>query len=250
MGAAVLLLSSVFYAEEDKRSLKEVVRAFIKYAVLINAVIFIIVCFTAESLVQLFARAKDIDINMAGVALRFAVLDLILFSLANCFKSYSQGIKNTKLTYIMTVTEAFLFAALSALPLMKIFGIIGVSCAFAAEDLLILIMLYLIVYYNKKDFSFKLDNFMMLKANFGVEDNNYYERSVSSIEEAAEAAAEVGEFAESRAKSGEAKNIKNKLSLCTEEICKNNIADGLSNKDKQYLKVSLIYKNNKFILKF
>ena len=249
MGAAVLLLSSVFYAEEDKRSLKEVIKAFIKYSVLVNAVMFIIVCFTAESLVQLFTRAKDIDINMAGVALRFAVLDLILFSLANCFKNYFQGIKNIKLTYIMILTQAFLFAALSAFPLMKFFGVIGVSCAFAAGDLLTLIMLYLIVYYNKKDFRFKLDNFMMLKDDFGVQDNNYYGRSVSSIEEAAEAAAEVGEFVESRAKSSESKNIKNKLSLCTEEICKNNIAYGLSNKDKQYLKVSLIYKDNKFILR-
>ena len=142
-----------------------------------------------------------------------------------------------------------MFAALSAFPLMKFFGVIGVSCAFAAGDLLTLIMLYLIVYYNKKDFRFKLDNFMMLKDNFGFDDNNYYGRSVSSIEEAAEAAAEVGEFVESRAKSSESKNIKNKLSLCTEEICKNNIAYGLSNKDKQYLKVSLIYKDNKFILR-
>lgn len=248
MGSGTLLLTGIFYSEKEKNKLKEVVKAFVKYSLIADMTMIVIVWLFATPLIMLFTGPREIDAAQAAMALRFAVIDLALYSLANCFKNYYQGIKHQAMTYVITVTEAFLFAAIAALPLMLCFGVNGICSVYAVGDFLCLVMIWIIVCVKNKSLSFSLDNFMLLDRDFGVNDDCYLFRKVSSVEEAAETADAVNQFVEKHGRNMELKRQRY-LGVCVEELCKNIVTYGFNDSKKNNLEVSVIFENDSFLLR-
>lgn len=248
MGAATLLLTGVFFAEEDKDSIKRVVRSFLKNSVVINLIMMVIVCVMADPLIHLFTKQGEVDIHLAAVGLRIAVVDFLFFSIANCFKNFYQGTKKQLLTYAITVLEAFLFSALAALPLTMAFGVYGVCSVYAVGDLLTIIAIYIVVCLQNKSSAVNVENFMLLKGMPDVTDNCIYKKSISSLPEAAKAASEVEDFVKANS-SGNNDQLAGKMSLCVEEICKNVITYGFTEKKKNHLEIFAMFKEDHITLR-
>ena len=250
MGASTLLLSGIFYTEGDRKNLKEVVRSFVKNSLIWNLILMAGVGIAAAPLIVLFSKQGDIDINLASTALRIGITDFILFSLANCFKNYYQGTHKRVLTYVMTITEAFLFSALAAFPLTQAFGLNGISSVYAVGDLLTLITLAVIVCVKNKKFSLRIDNFMLLENDPASDGTGCCRKDIASVQDAADAAVEVGEFVKSYGKEREdVQQLSAKMSLCVEEICMNTIHHGFTPKGKNHLEVFARFDHDQFVLR-
>lgn len=248
MGAATLLLSGIFYAEEDRRSLKEVVRSFLKSSFVINLIMMVIVAIAARPLVVLFTKSGEVDLNQAALALRIGIIDFVFFSLANCFKNYYQGTHHRSLTYTLTLLEAFAFSAAAAVPLTVMFGVYGTCSVFFVGDILTLITLYIIVCIRKKSGAMKIDNFMLLNDKNMISDDNYYKKAITSMEDVETAACEVEDFVRSHG-CGKDKDLPNKMSLCVEEMCKNTVSHGFTGSRKEHLEVSVLSKDGLYTMR-
>ncbi len=263
MGASTLLLTGIFYAEEDKKSLKEVVSTFVRSSLVINLIMTVIVAVAARPLIMLFTKSGEVDFYQAAMALRIGILDFVLFSLANCFKNYYQGTEHRALTYAMTVMEAFVFSAVAAVPLTLAFGVYGTCSVYAVGDLLTLVVLYIIVCVKNKSGAVRIDSFMMMDQKDTVSDENFYKRAVSSMEDVQTVSMEVEKFVKAHGcKKDEA--LPAKMSVCVEELCKNTIAYGFHSgkgrqKEKGFLKekgsgeshleVSILFKDGQYVLR-
>ncbi len=248
MGASTLLLSGLFYAEEDKISLKGVVKSFLKTSIIVNLVMTVIVAAAAYPLVVLFTKSGEVDLNQAAMALRVGIIDFMFFSLANCFKNYYQGTHHRTLTYVLTILEAFAFSAAAAVPLTIAFGVYGTCSVFAVGDILTIITLYVIVSVKNKSWAPKLDNFMLLDDKNFISDENFYKKAITSIEDAETASCEVEDFVRAHGSSKDA-YLPDKMGLCVEEMCKNTITYGFKNKKKEHLEVSVLYKDDKYTMR-
>lgn len=263
MGASTLLLSGIFYAEEDKKSLKEVVSTFVRSSLVINLIMTVIVAVAARPLIVLFTKSGEVDIHQAAMALRIGIIDFVFFSLANCFKNYYQGINRRVLTYVLTVLEAFAFSAAVTVPLTMVFGVYGTCSVYAVGDMLTLAALYIIVCVKNKSAACRIDSFMMLDQKNFVSNENYYKKTISSIEDAETAACEVEEFVKAHG-FGKDEGLPVKMSVCVEELCKNTIAYGFhsgkgeSGKtgflkamagSESHLEVSALFKDGKYVVR-
>lgn len=248
MGASTLLLSGLFYAEEDKVNLKEVVRSFLKNSIVINLVMTVIVALAAEPLVLLFTRSGEVDVHQAVLALRIGIIDFVFFSLANCFKNYYQGTNHRMLTYVMTLLEAFAYSAAVTVPFTRFFGVNGTCSVFAAGDILTLITLYIIVSIKNRSCLPKLDNFLLLDGKDFIPDEDFYKKAVSSMEDMETASREVEDFVRAHG-SGKDPYLADKMSLCAEELCKNTITYGFTDSRKEYLEVSVLYKDGRYTMR-
>ncbi|MCR4610951.1 MAG: ATP-binding protein [Lachnospiraceae bacterium] len=251
MGSATLLLSSIFFAEEDKKSLKEVVKAFVKDSLIFNLLMFVIVFIAAEPLVVLFTKSGEIDISSAAIALRVGIVDFVFYSLANCFKNYYQGSSHKAMTYILTVLEAFAFSAIAVVPLTMSFGVYGTCAVYAVGDILTIITLYIVVCVKNKSGSFRIENFLLLSKESFISDENVYRSSPTTFEEVEKTALEVQEFIKS--KDGEQnKKLPENMRLCVEELCSNILKYGFTDekkRHKKHMEVSVMVKEGKFTLR-
>ena len=245
VAAVTLTLSSIFYADEDRTSLKDLVKIMCYYGVIICTTVTAVVLLLAKPMVMLFltdTEAKD----MAITGFRFFVLSLVPCVLNTCFKNYYQGIDRIKLTMVISVFQNFALTALAALILSRFLGVTGVWLGFVCGESLTLCGITLIVYARNKQAKISAEAFSLLSDSLGVEDNDCIEASILKSEDVVAVSTKACDFCKEH---GIPKKTSNLIALSIEEMANNIVHHGFDGKKDHSIDIRVMLKNGSPVLR-
>ena len=247
VAAVALLLSSMFYSDEEKSALHALVKTMTFYAVALDIAVTVAVLLAAPVLVSLFLdnpAAKD----MAILGLRLFSLSLLPCSLNTTFKNYYQGVNKTGFTQAISVMQNFAFTAIFAFVLSRFIGTTGVWLAYVCGETLTFIVITAVVWINCKKVSFSTDAYSLLPAHFGANEGDFIETTVKTAGEVVRASEEATDFC---LRHGESDRDSRLISLCIEEMANNIVEHGFSKDQRKdhEIDIRLIFKDGRRLIR-
>lgn len=235
VASVALLLSSIFYCDEDKTSLRELMKTMCRYAIGLNLAVTAVILLAAPYLIWLFLKADPGAEAMATLGLRLFSLSLLPCGLNTCLKNYYQGVERTRFTEAISVMQNFTFTALFAFLLSRLWQTTGVWLGFLCGETLTLLIIAGVIWIREKKIVLTADAFSMLPRKFGVPDEDCLELSIKNIQQTADAAKQAEAFC---AAHGETSRKSMLISLCVEEMVGNIVLHGFT-KDRREHNIEL-----------
>ena len=251
IGSVALMMSALFYSDEDKRSLHTVVKAMTFNAVLLTGIVIAIVLIAAPWLVALFldsSPANQEAQNLAIMGVRLFSLSLVANAVTTAFKNFYQGIGRPGLTNLISVLQSFGFVSLYAWILSRFLGTTGVWLGWVCGEATTLLVISLIVWFERKKVAVSVDAFSLLPADFGVSEANCLDLTVRTSQEAVEASEQSAAFC---LRHGESERDSRLISLCIEEMANNIVEHGFTKDQRQdhAIDIRLIFKEGKRLIR-
>lgn len=125
IGMATLMLTNIFYGEEDVVSLKAVLKNAFRYAVVCVGGLMVALLIFAPFVSMLFVRDADV-VNMASTCLRFYVISMPLYAFNMIIQYFCQGTRKMGLTITICIINNFLFSTIAAYVLPLFIGVTGI----------------------------------------------------------------------------------------------------------------------------
>ena len=249
VGSVALLLSSMFYSDEEKSALYSLVKTMTFYAVVLDVIVIAAVIAAAPLLVGLFLTDPDAQSarDMAILGVRLFSLSLLPCALNTAFKNFYQGVNKTGFTQAISVMQNFTFTAIFAFVLSRFIGTTGVWLAFVCGETLTFAVISAVVWIKYKKPSFSARAYSLLPADFGAKEGDYVEMSLDTSEGAAEASVRAGEFCREH---GESPRMSNLIALCVEEMSDNIVKHGFTKDTKKHsVEVRLVYRGERRLIR-
>ncbi len=247
VASVALLLSSIFYSDEDRTELRSLVRTMFFYAVALDLGVIVLVLLAAPALVGLFLTEALEAKDMAILGLRFFSLSLLPCSLNTTYKNYLQGVNKTGFTQAISVMQNFAFTALFAFLLSRFLGTTGVWLAFLCGETLTFVIITVAVWKKYGKISFSAEAFSYLPASFGAADSDRFEASIASLSDVVAVSADADRFCREH---GETERSSNLISLCIEEMTSNIVEHGFTKDNKEHsVDVRLLFKDGKRLIR-
>ena len=244
VASVALLLSSIFYSDEDKTELRALVKTMTFYAVVLDAGLIVVVLLAAYPLIALFL-ADVPDIAVTG--LRLFSLSLLPCSLNTVYKNYLQGVNKARFTQIISVAQNFAFTAVFAFLLSRFLGTTGVWLGFLCGESLTLAMIVAVVWIKNKKVSFTATAFSLLPEQFGAQEGDYFETTIDTVEGVVGASAGAAEFCSAHDESPRNTTM---ISLCIEEMAANIVKHGFHKDNKPHsVDIRLLYKDGRRVIR-
>ena len=230
LSSSVQVISGILYGEEDRTSLKQLMRAAMQYNVVVNGACTLLFLLAAEPLVNMFFNGDSAAIVTTVAGFRMYTLCLLFFGTNLIFRSYCQATAQVKKSYILTVCDCFLAPFLASLLLGSLFGIPAVWLCYAlGEGLTTIVMLALFKCSNRGVSGF--ESLIPIPKSLGedIEAALEYTTSESSEEQAVALSTQVAAFC---AQNGASRRQRFLISLAVEEavgnVMEHGFNDGLS----------------------
>ncbi|MBO4383912.1 MAG: ATP-binding protein [Clostridia bacterium] len=246
IGGAVLIMGGMTVGEQDTRGLVTVIKTALK-DILIGVVLLAAAVFAAAPLIAgLFITEAGEIRDMAAAAIRCyaAALPFLAFnvSASNHFQSISRKAE----AYAVNICIELVCTALAALALSSFIGVTGLWLAFPTGQALLSLAIALRAVFGRDGKRKGLASFLMLRKDFGVNENDCVERSVVSMDDVIALSVDVGEFCSSH---GIGKKEANRVALCIEEMAGNVVEHGFADGKPHHLDVRVIVKDGKTVLR-
>ena len=248
ISAAVLLLTSVLAGDEDRTGLIELQRSMIKKSLIYNAVMMAVIIVAAYPIALLFRR-EGADISSVVMGLRIISFYFVFYSLCLTYRNYYQGIKMTWLAQLITVMEGYIFIGGFSVLLGRRFGLFGVCVAHPLAEIASLLMIAAVVFVKNKSLPVHVEDFLLLSKDFGIPEKDIYETTVTDMSDVMEVSRAAYAFAQAHGIEDESDRRAQVLSLAVEELAKNVVTYGFSEKKKHHLDIRLSFKDGKLILR-
>lgn len=247
IGSVALLLSAIFYADEDKTSLRKLVRVMIYYAVVLDLVLTGLILLLAPELASLFLTDSADAVRMATLGVRLFSLSLLPSALNTAFKNYFQGIGNTALSKWISFFQNFLFTALFAILFSRFFKTTGVWMAYVCGESLTFLVISLVVWKQNGAVAFHAKAYSFLPHGFGVPDEDCLEMTVKSVKDPHRASEKALTFCRMH---GESEDRAQQVAHCISEMTQNVIKHGFF-KDRRScrMEIRLILKGGECIIR-
>lgn len=247
MGVAMSVLSvtGVFFGEENKPALRRLLKESFKTGIILTSLSATILFIFCPHFVGIFTSnraAQHIAIN--GV--RLYCLSMPIDCVNSIMKSYLQGIRRAKTTYVFAVTEILFISIGCAFLLGKSVGIYGVFATYFTAETITFIVLVIFIMIRDRTFRIRLDNFLFLKKNFDVASYNVYEGSAGTMDEVIELSRQTEKFCIEHGADEKSAGI---LALSVKEMAGNIIKHGFSDGQEHHMDYRVIYKNGEYILR-
>ena len=241
IASVTLMLSSIFYSDYDKNALRTVVKTMIYFSALICGVVTAVVLIAARPLVGLFLENRAAE-HLAVNGMRLFVLSLVPCAFNTCFKNYYQGIDRIKLTQVISVLQNFVLPTLSAFILSRFLRINGAWLGFLSGELLTLAFIAVFVFRENKRVSFTAENFSLIPDDFGIPDEDCFERSITDPEDVSRTSEAAARFCSSR---GLEERLSRMIALCVEEMANNTIQHSFhKDDDDHYIDIRILIKED------
>ncbi len=223
ISSVALMMASIFYADEDRTSLYDLVDIMRRSAIVVLAVVTVFVIGFARPIVALFLDNEPETAMLAASGLRLFSLCLIPCALNTTFKFYYQGIERVRLMELICVLQNFALPALGAVLLSMILGTTGIWLCFLFGEGAALLFLCIYVWTQNRRVSLSVKDFALVPASLGVAPENCLECKVNSIDDAVETSKRAIDFYLAH---GVDKNTSNLIGLCIEEMTCNIVTHG------------------------
>ncbi len=237
-GAITLLLGGIFYGEQDKRSLRDVLKVTLKSGIIITIILAIFVIIFAPILVGAFAHHGEVT-DTATTALRIFALSLPISLISTIFLNFYNSTKNSLLANFIGFNHSFLLISLFALTLTPFIGQYGIWTCFILGETITLVGLLIIIKIKTGKFPTTIEDFIIVDEEF--EKNIKHTLNISienNMDQVMDLSNQIYEFGE---KYFEDKSTVNKVSLCIEEMVGNIVEHGYKSSNKvHYIDIRII----------
>lgn len=163
LAGVTLMLTGIFYSTNDRKSLRELLKISLKYAVIVDAVVMVVILIAAPAIVKLFLADNETAVTMAVSGCRLFVISLIISAINSAFKHFYQGTGRLTLTCVLSALQNYVCPALAAFVLSMFFGLTGVWFCFIAGDIMVLLVIFAVVMSVKHNLHFCVDTFSLLE---------------------------------------------------------------------------------------
>lgn len=245
VAAVALTLSSIFYSDEDRTSLRDLVRIMCYYAVLICSVVTVVVVLAAKPMVMLFLEDESAK-GMAVTGFRLFVLSLVPCALNTSFKNFYQGIGRVKLTMTISVFQNFAFTALAAFILGNLFGVTGAWLGFVCGESITLVCISLYVFAKNKKTEISAQAFALLPEELGTSDEDCFEASIIKSEDVGRLSTDAVEFCKGHGLKSKTGMV---IGLCIEEMSNNIVENGFQDGKEHSIDIRVMIKENSTVLR-
>lgn len=250
IGMTTSMIAGMAYGEEDRTSERDLMRVAWRHALFFGVLLAVVAFAAAYPLVMLFASARSGSIAMADealLAMRIYAFGLPLYGINMVFVNYLQGIGRLKLANTFSILDNLVFAAATALVFSPVLGETAVWISYPAGEALMLLTILIAVTRENRRFPRSTDDLLFLPEDFGVPDENVYERSFQTIEEVMTAAGELDGFMKDRQAAPRERLL---IPLCVEEMAKNVVQYGLAEPGKKHdAEIRVVKKDGEWIIR-
>ena len=248
IGGVSLTLSGIFYNEEDRSSLRLLIRSLCGYSVILGLFMGALLLIFAPMLVGLFLPEAGKVQSMAILGLRLFAAGLIPCCINNALKNAYQATGRVLLTEIISLLEGAGLPILSAFIFTRFMGVSGAWLGFACGELLMLLLTVVLIRVKTGRFPWQEDACLLLKEDFGVAPDHLLEMDIHSMAEVTDCAKAAESFC---LRHGQSARISNHIALCIEEMAGNTIQHGFARDNKPHdLSVRLLHKTDYWVLRF
>lgn len=248
VGGVSLTLNGIFYHEEDRSALRELIRRLCRSGVLLGLGMGALLAVFAPALAAVFIPNAGKTQDMAVLALRLFALGLIPCCVNNALKSAYQASGRVRLTEAMSLLEGLIFPALAAFAFTRFLHTGGAWLAFAAAETLTLLTVGLLIRRRSGQMPWKDGAALLLPPDFGAPEDQILERRIASLAEVTAVAEEAEQFCLNR---GAGPRVSSRIALCVEEEAANVIQYGFSQDGKRHhLSVRILNKPDHWVLRF
>ena len=241
------LLASVYYGEEDGRSLTSLMKTIFTKGLLITLAASVLTFLLADLVTGLFYPNPASEVyQLTARGLRFGAVILILQTVAAVFSSYYSSIGRNVVVNVMAVLEGIAAMAPFGLLLIPRIGFDGVLYAYLIGYAIVALCgpIYAIIYWKRLPGT--LGEWLTIPANFGVADDERLDASIHSLEDALTTSEAVRAFCRER-RVDEKKAYYSALAV--EELCLGIIKDRFDADDKKHtIEVRVLHKGENIFM--
>ena len=241
-----LMLTGIYFSEEDEHSLKEIVKVQSFYAIVIDGFAMLLFLVFATPLVRLFIDSSPDAESDAIFGLRMFAISLIPSSLNAAFKKYYQAIGKIMFSEVFSALQNFAFPAIVVLILGNIVGKNGVWWYYIIGEILSLLFIVIYVHVKSGHPMFSLNSFVCLPESFGSKPGDAIEFSVFDATGVTSASLAAEEFCLLKGKS---KKSSMYTALCIEEMANNIIQHGFIEGKDNRIDIRLVKKENRMLIR-
>lgn len=248
IGSVTLMMSSMFYSDEDRHSLRAVVKAMSFYSLALNTVTIVLIFAAAPLIVRMFLTDDPAAQSMATVGVRLFSLSLIANAFNTAFKNYYQGIGRVGLTNVISVMQSFVAIALSALVLSRLFGTTGVWLAWVCGEAMTLLFISALVWIKNRKAVVSAEAYALLPDELGASEDDCLDVVVRSVRESVETSEKAEAFC---LRHGTSERDSRMIALCIEEMTCNIVEHGFTKDQRKdhVIDVRLVFKDKKRMIR-
>ncbi len=247
-GSVVRMLASIQAGEEDKDSIKDLIRLCFTKVFIMSAVIAAVLVACSGLIAGIFF--KDPESNVFMLARQyFAIygISIPLILVVQIQTNYLQAMKQNICVNILSIIDGFVSVVLPTLILAPVMGALGVWLATPIGIVISAIVypVYAIIFWKR--IPRNADEWLLLKKDFGVSDSDRLVMSIKDYDDVSLTSIKIQDFCLNH---GMDRKKSMYSALCLEEMTRNVIEHGFKiDKKKHYIDSRIVYKGKEVILR-
>lgn len=248
VGAVVRMLSSVFMGEEDRDSIKALMRIAWKKMVPASAALTVFIILLAKPIASLFFKDTSSEVFRLAVQL-FVIYALCIPAVVaiQVIVNYFQATGHNTIVNIMSVFDGIISMVIPSMILAPVMGATGVWLANPIGMALTLLLVPAYAVFRCKHFPRTSDEWLMLPDDFGVPYEDRLDITVHGLDEVVQTAERVQTFCENH---GTDLRTAHFSALCMEEMSANVIKHGFNKDNKKHdVNVRAVWKSGDVMLR-
>ena len=240
-------ICSLFYGEEDRKGIEASFKLSLKTILLVFASIMVAFLIFAGNIATLFLKSGNTDeLSIATFFIRCMSIQFFLMCIAFTLSGVYQGTRHMNANYILVFLRDMIFPIGSVIIMGQIFGVKGVGAGFIVSGVITFICCLLFPLIIKRKMPKNIDDYILLKDDFGSKPENTFEASICDLDGAMDVSRRIVDFYKEH-------NIDKRtityISLFLEEMLRNTIEHGFTNKKDNYIDIRVIYGKEKQVIR-
>lgn len=247
-GSIVRTLVSVFVGEEDKESIRKILKVAMTKGLALSLVVSAIIVVISPLLSQLFFPDRSSNVfHLTYQLLIIYAFCIPLVLICQIFTNYMQAIGHTAFVNFQSVFDGFFSMVIPAVILAPIMGAFGVWLSNPIGIILTILTvpIYCIVYWKRVPKT--KDEMLFFKPEFGIKEEDTLDFVVSNLDDVSESSKAVQTFCQNH---GMEKKPSLYAALCLEEMAANIVQHGFSvDKKKHSVAIKASYLKGDMLLR-
>ena len=247
-GTVVRMLTSIFAGEEDKFSMRKVLRIVFTKGLPLSCVVAAVILLISPLLTGIFFADSTSDVYVLTHQL-FVIYALCIPLILICqvFTNYLQAMDHIVCVSILSLFDGFFAMVIPSLILAPKLGALGVWLANPIGIIFTMLLTpaYIILYWKRIPRT--IDEWMLLRPDFGVSDEDCLDIDIENMEDVTSTVSKVLDFCDAHDIESRAAYYS---SLCIEEMAGNVVAHGFhSDKKTHSLNIRVLFLRDTVILR-
>ena len=241
------MIAGMILGEQDRVAAESLVKVTVKVTLIVGGALTAILLIFADPIAGAFGGGDGAQmVSLATKGLRIYAASILFYGLNVAFINYTQGMRRMVISDLFCFLVNFPFIVLPALALFGLLDADAVWWSFLIGETLNLICIIVFAAVKKRGFPFRAKDYLFLKDDFGVSDDNLLDFSVTEQEQVIPASQAVEAFCKEK---GATEKETMMLSLFVEELSKNIIQYGFTDKRSHSIDIRLIQLDNGWLLR-